>query len=99
MVAVDYVRHLAKCAVEASLDGIVCSASDLPLVKPLLPPFFEIVTPGIRPAGVSAHDQKRIATPREAVNNGATMLVLGRAVTGAEFPGKAAEEILLQVSV
>jgi orotidine-5'-phosphate decarboxylase len=95
----DFVRHLATCAIEASLDGIVCSAADLPLVKPLLPEDFEIITPGIRPTGTTAHDQKRIATPKEAINNGATLLVLGRAVTGADNPGKAAEEILLHLSV
>lgn len=95
----DFVRHLAKCAIEASLDGIVCSAADLPLVKPILPASFEIITPGIRPAGTAANDQKRIATPREAINNGATLLVIGRAVTGAGDPGKVAEEILMQVSV
>jgi orotidine-5'-phosphate decarboxylase len=90
----DFVRHLAQCAVEASLDGIVCSAADLPSVKPHLPDSLEIITPGIRPAGAAAHDQKRIATPQDAINNGATLLVLGRAVTGAEDPGKAAAEIL-----
>jgi orotidine-5'-phosphate decarboxylase len=95
----DFVRHLARCAVEANLDGIVCSAADLPSVKPLLPDSFEIITPGIRPAGAETHDQKRVATPQEAINNGATLLVLGRAVTGADDSGRAAEEILLQVSV
>lgn len=94
----EYVRHLARCAIEATLDGIVCSAADLSSVKPMLPDSFEIITPGIRPAGTAANDQKRIATPLEAINNGATLLVLGRAVTGAKDPGKAAEDILLSVS-
>lgn len=94
----DFVRHLARCAVEASLDGIVCSAADLSYVKSQLPDSFEIITPGIRPAGVEAHDQKRIATPREAINNGATLLILGRAVTGAIDPGNAAGEILHSIT-
>ena len=89
----DYVRHLAMLAVQAELDGIVCSASDLLAVKPVLPSNFEIITPGIRPAGVDANDQKRIASPEEAIKNGATLLVLGRAVTDASDPGKVAEEI------
>jgi orotidine-5'-phosphate decarboxylase len=98
MTTSDYVRRLAASAIEAQLDGIVCSAADLPLVMHLLPESFEIITPGIRPAGATVHDQKRIATPLEAINNGATLLVLGRAVTDAEDPGKAAEEILLSIS-
>jgi orotidine-5'-phosphate decarboxylase len=89
----DYVKHLAECAVEAGIDGIVCSAADLLTVKPLLPVSFEIITPGIRPAGVSAHDQKRTATPEEAIKNGATILVLGRAVTESKDPGIEAEKI------
>ena len=94
----DYVRHLAAQAVVAGLDGVVCSAADLPAVKPSLPLAFEIITPGIRPAGTAAHDQKRIATPEEAIKNGATLLVLGRAVTEAQDPLKAAEEILRGIS-
>lgn len=94
----EYVCHLALQAVEAKLDGIVCSAADLHAVKPLLPISFEIITPGIRPAGVSANDQKRIATPRQAIQNGATLLVLGRAITEAQNPGKAAEEIVREIS-
>jgi orotidine-5'-phosphate decarboxylase len=96
---VDYVRHLAGCAVRAGLDGIVCSAADLPVVKPLLPDLFEVITPGIRPAGTSAHDQKRIATPHDALKNGATLLVLGRAVTDADDPGNAAEKILASLKL
>ncbi len=94
----DYVRHCARQAVTAPLDGIVCSAADLADIKQLLPESFEIITPGIRPAGASAHDQKRIATPTTAIENGATLLVLGRAVTEAEDPGKAAEDIVREIA-
>ncbi len=90
----DQVVHLAGVAQRSGVDGIVCSAADLPTVKPTLPDGFEIITPGIRPAGTDAQDQKRVATPNDAVNNGATLLVIGRAITGAENPGKAAAEIL-----
>ncbi len=93
-----YVRHCADQAVKAPLDGIVCSAADLAAVKPLLPEFFEIITPGIRQAGGPFHDQKRVATPVEAIRDGATLLVLGRAVTGAENPAKAAENIVKEIA-
>jgi orotidine-5'-phosphate decarboxylase len=89
----EYVRRCAAGAVAARLDGIVCSAADLASVGPLLPDTFEIITPGIRPAGASSHDQKRIATPAEAMAGGATLLVLGRAVTEAVSPGQAAAAI------
>jgi orotidine-5'-phosphate decarboxylase len=95
----EHVRHLAGLAVTAGLDGVVCSAADLPAIKPLLPENYEIITPGIRPAGCATHDQKRIATPSDAIKNGATLLVLGRAVTEAENPGTAAESILNEISL
>lgn len=89
----DQVRHLAACAVAAGIDGIVCSAADLPTVKPVLPHDFIVITPGIRPAGSDVNDQKRIATPAEAVANGATLLVIGRPITGAKDPAMAAKAI------
>lgn len=88
-----YVLHLAQKAVTAAIDGLVCSAADLEMIKPAVPHGFEIVTPGIRPAGADANDQKRVATPEWAIMNGATLLVIGRPITGAKDPGKAAEEI------
>jgi orotidine-5'-phosphate decarboxylase len=94
----SYVRHLAELAVTSGLDGIVCSAADLPMVKSVLPGNFEIITPGIRPAGSSANDQKRIATPAEAIRYGATLLVLGRAITGALDPASAAQSVLEEIS-
>ena len=94
----DQVANLAKLAANAGLSGIVCSAADLAFVKQGLPAGFEIVTPGIRPAGVDAGDQKRIATPREAIDGGSTLLVLGRAVTAAADPAAAAKAILESIS-
>lgn len=93
----EQVKHLASVANESGIDGIVCSAADLSVVKPTLPSSFEIITPGIRPAGVAAGDQKRVATPQSAIEAGATLLVIGRAITGAENPGKAASEILTSI--
>ena len=89
----SYIRHLAWLASEAGIGGIVCSAADLPEVKPVIPSHFEIITPGIRPAGSDVGDQKRVATPRSAIENGATVLVIGRPITGAQDPGRAAERI------
>jgi orotidine-5'-phosphate decarboxylase len=94
----EKVADLAKLAKECGLDGIVCSAADLPKVKPVLPADFTIITPGIRLAGGDTQDQKRIATPQNAIEDGATILVIGRAITGAKDPAAAAKEILESVS-
>jgi orotidine-5'-phosphate decarboxylase len=91
------VAHLAKLAAQCGLDGIVCSAADLPSVKSFVPSNFEIITPGIRLAGADSQDQKRIATPQAAIANGATILVIGRAITGAQNPSMAAREILQSI--
>jgi orotidine-5'-phosphate decarboxylase len=93
----EYVLHLAQKAVEAGIDGLVCSAADLETVRPSIPDGFEIVTPGIRPAGTDVNDQKRVATPEWAIKNGATLLVIGRPITGAAEPGRAAAEIVRSI--
>lgn len=97
MDSTTYVRHLATLAVISRLNGIVCSAVDLPGIKDILPNHFEVITPGIRPSGSDIGDQARIATPREAIENGATLLVVGRPITAAEDPGEAARAILNEV--
>ena len=89
----DQVAHLAQMAVKAELGGIVCSAVDLPNVKKYLPGSFEIITQGIRPAGSEVGDQKRVATPQQAIENGATILVIGRPITAAKDPAGAARKI------
>jgi orotidine-5'-phosphate decarboxylase len=94
----EYVRHLARKAVETGLGGLVCSAADLETVAPSIPPGIEIVTPGIRPAGTDVNDQKRVATPEWAIKNGATLLVVGRPITGADDPGRAAEDIVSSIN-
>ena len=94
----EQVARLAMLAADAGMSGIVCSAADLSYVKHILPSDFEIITPGIRPAGVDAGDQKRIATPREAIDGGSTLLVLGRAVTGAVDPAAAAKAIMESIA-
>ncbi len=94
----SFVKHLASLAVKAGIDGIVCSAADLSIVKPSLPRNFQIITPGIRPAGAEIGDQLRVATPKAAIEGGATLLVIGRPITGAEDPGRAAEMILREIT-
>lgn len=90
----DHVQAMAEMAHKAGLDGIVCSPHDLEKIYFSLPADFLTVVPGIRPEGVGAQDQKRIATPKAAVVAGADVLVIGRAITGAADPVTAAQEIL-----
>ncbi|MDE2447157.1 MAG: orotidine-5'-phosphate decarboxylase [Alphaproteobacteria bacterium] len=85
---------LAKLTHEAGLDGVVCSPLDLAKIRGALPRKFLTVVPGIRPATVAAHDQKRVATPKSAIAAGADILVIGRAITGADEPAQAAQDIL-----
>lgn len=80
-------------AVEAGCGGLVCAVADAREAR-LLGPRLTIVTPGIRPAGAPRHDQARAATPQEAFDAGADLLVIGRAVTGAPDPVVAAAELV-----
>jgi orotidine-5'-phosphate decarboxylase len=84
-------------AVEAGCTGVVCSASDVREVKRLAPRLL-IVVPGIRPEGVPAHDQAAPATPRAALDAGADILVIGRAVTAADDPSAAAATLIDSVA-
>ena len=79
-------------AAETDCGGIVCAAADLAEARQIAPRLLRVV-PGIRPAGVDAHDQARSATPREAIDAGADLLVIGRAVTQAADPVAAAQAI------
>ena len=88
------VLKLAKLAKDASLDGVVASPSEVKLIRRELGNEFIIVAPGVRPEWASANDQKRIASPKEAVLNGATYIVVGRPVIEAPDPLSAAKRIL-----
>lgn len=90
----EHALNLAKLAHEAGLDGVVCSPLDIAAIRQALPRKFMTIVPGIRPADTSAHDQKRIATPKAAVAAGADILVIGRAITGSDNPVAAAQSIL-----
>ena len=81
------INKLAIDAARAKLDGIVCSAQDIPLVKDILPDNFIFITPGIR-LNDEKDDQKRIMTPNDAIKNGASFLVIGRPVTLSDDPLK-----------
>ncbi|MES9967104.1 MAG: orotidine 5'-phosphate decarboxylase / HUMPS family protein, partial [Sedimenticola sp.] len=79
----------ARLADASGLDGIVCSPLEASVVRPDVSDDFLLVTPGVRPAFASTDDQKRIMTPRNALENGADMLVIGRPITAAADPMEA----------
>ena len=89
---------LAMMAVEAGADGVVCSPREVATLKSILPEGTLLVTPGVRPAGASLGDQKRVATPGDAVRNGSTHLVVGRPILQAEDPVAAAKSILAEMN-
>ena len=87
------VARLAALAKEAGLDGIVCSGHEVRAIKKIWKDGFFVV-PGLRPAGGHSADQKRTVTPRQARDDGASVLVVGRPITKAEYPDDAAREIV-----
>jgi orotidine-5'-phosphate decarboxylase len=93
----ELVEQRARKASEAGMDGIVCSPLEAAAMRTLLGPDKLLIVPGIRSAGMDAGDQKRIATPREAVAAGASYLVIGRQITRAADPRAAALGILEEI--
>lgn len=87
------VLRLARMAMAAGADGLVCSPREVPLLRDALGEAPMLVVPGIRPAGSEAGDQARTATPEQAVADGADWIVVGRPVTGAPDPAAAARAI------
>ena len=81
----------------AGMDGIVASPAEASAIRAIVGPDMAIVTPGIRPAGSAAGDQKRIATPASAIRSGADYLVVGRPVTGAADPKRAADDVVAEI--
>ena len=88
------VERLARLAVEAGLQGLVCSPLELPRLRSILPAHIQLVTPGIRTGADKPDDQKRTLTPREAIDAGANWLVIGRPIYSAKDPRQAAEGII-----
>ena len=93
------VLRLASLAKAAGLDGVVASPSEAKLIRESLGKDFLIVTPGVRPALAASHDQKRIATPEEAIKDGADFIVVGRPITEAQNPAEAARAILEKINI
>lgn len=88
------VERLAQLAVTSGLRGLVCSPLEIAGLRQLLPASMQLVTPGIRTGAEKADDQKRTLTPKEALDAGASWLVIGRPIYAAEDPRAAAESIL-----
>lgn len=93
----DLVELRVRKAVESGMDGVVCSPLEIRRVREAGGPKLIIVTPGVRSIGAAKGDQKRIATPSEAVRNGADYLVIGRQLTRASNPEAACREILAEI--
>ncbi len=94
----DLVDLRVRKAREAGVDGLVCSALEAARVRAAMPPHALIVTPGVRSPGAETGGQKRVATPREAIDAGATHLVVGRQVTRAVDPRAAVSQIIHEIA-
>lgn len=88
----EQVLHLTELAMSAGVDGIVCSGAEVKAARALWPKGFFVV-PGVRPANGVIGDQKRVVTPRDAMDSGASIIVVGRPITKAENPDEAARAI------
>jgi orotidine-5'-phosphate decarboxylase len=93
----NQVTRLAQLAHDSGLDGLVCSAQETAGLRKTFGKEFVLVTPGIRPAGAEKGDQKRTMTPLEAINSGASYLVIGRPISQADDPTAAFEQIYTQI--
>lgn len=89
----DAVLRLAEMALNAGADGLVCSPLEVASIRERFGPEPFLVVPGIRPSGSRPDDQKRTLGPREAIEAGASLLVIGRPITGADDPAGAARDI------
>ena len=94
---VEQVERLAELARDAGVDGIVCSGAEVGSARAAWPEGFFVV-PGVRPAGAEIGDQKRVVTPRQAIDDGASILVIGRPITTAPDPGQALRDIAAGLS-
>ena len=94
----DQVCLLAQLAGKCGLDGVVCSAQEAPMLRQIMGKDFLLVTPGIRPLNAAVGDQSRVVTPKQAVLNGSSYLVIGRPITRAENPNEVLRQILAEIS-
>jgi orotidine-5'-phosphate decarboxylase len=95
---VETVRRRAEQALALGVGGLVASAAETAALRGIVGAGMLLVTPGIRPEGVSVGDQKRVATPAEAIRNGADYLVVGRPVTQAPDPRAAAQAVVAEIA-
>lgn len=93
----EMVVKLALLAQKSGIDGVVASPLEIPLIREACGRDFLIVTPGVRPAFAAIDDQKRVMTPAEAIKAGADYLVIGRPISAAQDPIKAAEAIVEEI--
>jgi orotidine-5'-phosphate decarboxylase len=91
--AAQQVARLARLSRDCGLDGVVCSAHEIAALRAKLGPDFLLVVPGIRPKGADLGDQQRVMGPKEALDAGANILVIGRPITAAPDPVEAARAI------
>jgi len=94
----DHVLHLARLAQRTGCDAVVSSPLEIVALRRMLGPEFGIVIPGVRPAGSGSHDQQRIATPAQAIADGASHIVVGRPITQAQDPAHAVEAIVKEMA-
>jgi orotidine-5'-phosphate decarboxylase len=94
----DLVAHLCRMGAAAGFNGFVCSPQEVTALRSIVGPDGVLVVPGIRPAGSGAGDQRRIATPADALRAGASYLVVGRPITAAPNPAQAAQSILEEMA-
>ncbi len=92
--AADQVRHLAGMAASSGMDGVVCSAYEIELIREVCGKSFKLIVPGIRPAGGELGDQKRVMTPSEAAAAGADYIVVGRPVIDSIDPAATVRQIV-----
>jgi orotidine-5'-phosphate decarboxylase len=90
--------RLALLAKESGLDGVVCSPDEIGTIRAECGVDFLLVVPGVRPRGEAAGDQRRVATPSDAIRAGADLLVVGRPITGAPDPAAAARAIVAEIA-
>ncbi|GAA5125307.1 orotidine-5'-phosphate decarboxylase [Alloalcanivorax gelatiniphagus] len=92
--AEEQVRRLALLTRDHGLDGVVCSAREAPMLREICGADFDLVTPGIRPAGSAGDDQRRVVTPARARELGVSHMVIGRPITRAQNPTAVVDDIL-----